>query len=147
MPPYAKNSENRWLHPTYRKAYCYRYQNGLVYTSVNSVRKATGFIWDPKNKKMCMKILNARINDYFNKTIPNTQIKFIKDLIIQFHRDKVTKLNPITQKHYKTIYRQFLNFDMPLSEVQAIRAKIIETKNLAEIAELKEIIQTKINQK
>lgn len=50
MPRFAKSSEDRWLHPSYRKAYCYRYRNGMVYTCVNSVRQSTGFEWNLKDK-------------------------------------------------------------------------------------------------
>lgn len=134
MPPYAKNTEDRWLHPTYRKAYCFRYQNGMCYTVVNSKRQATGFEFIPKNKKVCMKILEQRINEYLNRSTLITQVKTIKDLILQFHRDVVIKLNPCTQRSYKSLYKQFLNFNIPLSDIQGIRNHILEIKNSLQLS-------------
>jgi hypothetical protein len=61
----VKNTENRWIHPWYKFAYCYprTMKDGtiLVYTSVDSDRKATGIIWKPANKKHAMKVLEERL--------------------------------------------------------------------------------------
>jgi site-specific recombinase XerD len=134
MPAYAKSGEDRWLHPTYRKAYCFRYQNGMCYTVVNSKRQATGYEFIPKNKKVCMNILEARINEFINHLTPVSQVKTVKDLILQFHRDEVVKLNIKTQLNYKSLYKQFLNFNIPLTKVQEIRNNIIEVKNSLHLA-------------
>ncbi|MCW5886178.1 MAG: tyrosine-type recombinase/integrase [Candidatus Kapabacteria bacterium] len=130
MPRYAKSNEERWLHPNYRKAYCFRYRNGMVYTSVNSVRQATGFEWHPRNKKVCMDILNQRLRETIIPTKKN-DVKMLSELIMQFHRDKVIKLNKATQSHYKTLYKQYLNFDLPLTDIQEIRNRIIDKKNFS----------------
>lgn len=130
MPAYAKQSPERWIHPNYRKAYCFKYRNGMVYTCVNSIRKATGFEWHPRNKKVCMDILNKRLNEeLYPKS--SQQDKLLSELIVQFHRDKVSLLNKATQSHYKVLYKQFLNFDLPLSDVQEIRNLVIDKKNFA----------------
>lgn len=129
MPRFAKSNEERWLHPSYRKAYCFRYRNGMVYTCVNSIRKATGFEWHPRNKKICMEILNQRIHEQLFPAENKKDVKMLSELIMQFHRDKVLKLNDSTVKNYKYIYKQFLNYDLPLSEINEIRDRILLVKN------------------
>ncbi|MFN3307511.1 MAG: tyrosine-type recombinase/integrase, partial [Candidatus Kapaibacteriota bacterium] len=126
MPRYARSREDRWLHPTYRKAYCFRYKNGMVYTSVNSIRKATGLVWSPKNRKMAMEILEHRIQtEVFGKRLQ--QSKSIEDLIRQFFNDRVSKLAWTTQKRYKRLVKYFLHENWSLRDVQLIRSKILET--------------------
>ena len=125
MPRYSKPREDRWIHPTYKKAYCYRYRNGLVYTSVNSVRKATGLVWTPKNKKQAMEILDQRIREEVIK-IKAPSNKYISDLIKQFHKDKIMHLSRSSILRYKRIYRYFLYEDLPLDDVQLIRMNILK---------------------
>lgn len=134
MPRYAKNTEERWIHPDYRKAYCYRYQNGMVYTSINSKRQATGYEWNIKNKKKCLAILHDRLIASDSKTI-NIKSKTIKDIIKQFHRDKVMALDIKTQKLYKALYKQFLSEDFNLSDTQQIRDYILQVKNSLKLSE------------
>lgn len=125
MPRYCRPSENRWLHPTYRKAYCFRYRNGMVYTSVNSVRKATGLLWSIKNKKLAMEILDKRIREeVFGQRLGST--KYVKDLVQQFFADRVSKLSKATQIRYKRIVKYFLYENWCLDDVQLIRIKILE---------------------
>jgi len=61
----VKNTENRLIHPWYKFAYCYprTMKDGtvLVYTSVDSDRKATGIIWNTSNKEQAMKVLEERM--------------------------------------------------------------------------------------
>ena len=133
MPRYAKARDDRWVHPTYKKAYCYRYRNGLVYTSVNSVRKATGLVWTPRNKKLAMEILEQRIREEVIK-IKSPSNKYLSDLIKQFHKDKVMHLSRASILRYKRIYKYFLYEDLPLDDVQLIRMNIlkaIETTHLS----------------
>ncbi|ROL55708.1 hypothetical protein D9V84_10890 [Bacteroidetes/Chlorobi group bacterium Naka2016] len=128
MPRYSSPREDRWLHPTYRKAYCYRYRNGMVYTSVNSVRKATGLVWHPKNKKLAMDILEHRIQtEVLGKNLQRT--KYVRDLLERFFADRVSKLAPVTQIRYKRIVKYFFYENWPLYDVQLIRTKILERMN------------------
>ncbi len=128
MPKYSLPRKDCWLHPTYRKAYCFRYRNGMVYTSVNSVRKATGLVWDPKNKKLAMDILEHRINtEVFGKNLMRS--KYVQDLLERFFADRVSKLAPATQSRYRRIARYFLYENWPLNDVQLIRTKILERIN------------------
>lgn len=133
MPRYVKNNERRWLHPSYRKAYCYCRENGIVYTVVNSVRKSTGLIWSPQNKKKALIILEQRIQqEVFNVKI--YQPKTIMDLVKQFHKDRVIKLDKSTQYKYKRLYKDFFLEDLSLDDVQMIRMKIIERKSKLNLA-------------
>ncbi|GAB1372480.1 hypothetical protein MASR1M45_25420 [Candidatus Kapaibacterium sp.] len=134
MPRFAKSSEDRWLHPSYRKAYCYRYRNGMVYTCVNSVRQSTGFEWNLKNKKICMEILDKRINETLFPGKRKDEGKMLLDLIKQFHIDYVSKLNPATQYYYKQIYKEFFDANMPLNDHIAIRERILYVKSNLKLA-------------
>ncbi len=128
MPKYAQHRDERWLHPSYRKAYCFRYRNGMVYTSVNSVRKATGLVWHPKNKKMAMDILEHRIQtEVFGKNSMNN--KYVQDLLERFFADRVSKLSPATQIRYRRIVRYFLYENWALNDIQLIRTRILERIN------------------
>ncbi|MCX7880266.1 MAG: tyrosine-type recombinase/integrase [Ignavibacteria bacterium] len=128
MPRYAQPRDDRWVHPTYRKAYCFRYRNGMIYTSVNSVRKATGLLWTPKNRKLAMEILEQRIQDeIFQNRVRSG--KDIKDLIERFFLDRVSKLAPATQIRYKRIFRYFFYENWSLDNIQEIRIKILERIN------------------
>lgn len=126
MPRYVKPSENRWLHPTYRKAYCFN-RNGFVYTCVNSHRQATSIEWLPKNKRAAMEILRMRVDRSFypipgvNDT-SNVNELTIEHLLDRFHRDKVVKLNKETQEQYMIVYKQFFTENFYLDEVDKIRA-------------------------
>ncbi len=100
----------------------------MVYTCVNSVRKATGLEWHPKNKKLAMQILEKRLQEeVFNVKFPT--YKTITDLIKQFHQDRVSKLDRSTQLKYLRVYKDFFIEDFSLDDVQLIRMKIIERKN------------------
>jgi hypothetical protein len=130
MPRYAKNSDNRWLHPNYRKAYCFRYVNNIVYTSVDSKRESTGYDWKPANKKICMEILNQRI---YNKQNPQTNpknSKTIYDLIDQFKKDYLLKQNKYTQKQYHILFRQYLPENLNLDNHKKIREMILNQKQV-----------------
>lgn len=128
MPRYSRAREDRWVHSTYRKAYCFRYRNGMVYTSVNSVRKATGLVWSLKNRRLAMEILERRIQEeVFGKQVYQSQC--IKDLIYRFFKDRVSKLSPATQTRYKRIVKYFLYENWNLEDVQLIRLKILEVVN------------------
>lgn len=128
MPRYAQPREDRWVHPSYRKAYCFRYRNGMVYTSVNSVRKATGLVWSPKNRKLAMEILERRIQEEVFRNRAKTG-RTIKDLVQRFFEDRVSRLAPATQSRYKRIFRYFLYENWSLDDVQEIRLKILEKVN------------------
>lgn len=135
MPRYANTSEERWLHPSYRKAYCFKYKaNGMCYTSVNSKRQATGYEFLLKNRKICMQILENRLMKEFNKDAPVHNVRFVKDLIIQFHRDHVQRLDIKTRSCYKAVYKQFLNVDIPVTDSNAIRTHVINVKNSLNVA-------------
>ncbi|QLH54012.1 MAG: hypothetical protein CH6_2561 [Candidatus Kapaibacterium sp.] len=128
MPRYSTAREDRWLHPSYRKAYCFRYRNGMVYTSVNSVRKATGLVWSQKNRKLAMEILERRIQEeVFGKKIQKS--KYVKDLVVRFFNDRVSKLSQATQQRYKRIVKYFLYENWSLDDIQLIRIKILEVVN------------------
>jgi len=125
MPRYVKPSENRWLHPTYRKAYCFN-RNGFVHTCVNSHRQATSIEWLPKNKRAAMEILRKRVDKWFYPTsdVSDSRELTIEHLLERFYRDKITKLDKETQKHYMVIYKQFFTTNFYLEEVDKIRAHV-----------------------
>jgi integrase len=125
MPRYAKSNENRWLHPSYRRAFCFKYRNGMVYTSVDGHRQATGYVWDNKNRRICMDILNRRIYDENNKSQLKRSARTIKDLLIRFYRDYVIKFpHRNTRSGYRVTYRLFLNVDLNLADHIEIREHI-----------------------
>lgn len=112
MPKFTKNSENRWVHPTYRHAFCYRYRNGMVYTSIDGIRQATGYEWSPKSKRACMELLNVRLIQLQTAYV-HDNILTLQSVIEYFHRDHVSKLKKGSQLNYITTYRHF--FAKPLS--------------------------------
>lgn len=129
MPRYVKYSEDRWVHPHYRKAYVFRYRNGMAYTCVNSYRQATGYEFHPKNKKMCMELLDLRLRNAGNVLKQNVGAHTVKDLISRFHRDKISKLSFRTKKIYIRLYKKYLSVDFNLSDVHNIRDHVLSIRN------------------
>lgn len=134
MPRFVTNSGDRWLHPHYRKAYCFKYRNGMVYTCVDSVRQATGFEWNRANKKLCLDILDKRVNEKIYGKQDNRDEIYLLDLIKRFHKDQIKKTGPEQQRQYKIIYKKFLNENRPLSQLKDIRLSIIDAINTSKLA-------------
>lgn len=134
MPRYSKPSKERWVHPNYRKAYCFRYANGMVYTSIDSFRKATGYEWKPSNKPICMEILNERLYAASKKIII-IESKRLTDLIVQFNKDYVSKQHQDTQAAYKRIYKQFIIENYELQQLNEIREMLMKVKNSLKLSD------------
>lgn len=133
MPRYSKNSEERWIHPNYRKAYVFKYSNGMAYTSVDSKREATGYYFLPKNKRVIMEILNSRLNA---KSLPlEIAEKTILELVQRFKSDKMTKLHPNTIAHYNMIFKEFFDKNYSLSDVVGIRDRILTVRSSLKLAD------------
>lgn len=130
MPRYVSNSTARWLHSSYKKAYCYRSQGGMVYTCIDSYRQATGYEWKESNKRICLQLLNDRL--IISQQKLTDQIKYDKtifDLIKQFTKDYTSLLDKSTQQSYKFLFETLFQTNYPLNDTNTIREIIIDFKN------------------
>jgi len=129
VPRYVKYSRKRWIHPRYRKAYVFKNRNGMAYTCINSYRQATGYEFLPKNRLICMDILDRRLREA-EKTLELRDSNFtLKDLIARFHKDKISTLSQRTKKIYIRLYKKYLSQDYNLADIYAIRDHILDVRN------------------
>lgn len=121
----------QWNHPDNRHCYCYE-RNGNVYTSVYSKRQIIkGLLWKAQNRSEGMKELNRRLRTHFEALdgIPTAKQGNNKPMLTvavkAFWQNYVkARLEYSTGKHYKSVFKIYLDFDCSLAETDTLKANI-----------------------
>lgn len=131
MPKYSKNSENRWVHPNYRKAYVFKRESGMAFTCIDSHRQSTPYEFLPKNKKAIMELLNNRLSAHLRpvETTEDSTTRSLYELIKIFTQERLSKLEFKTRQNYQMIFKTFFEQNFQLDDIDGMRKHILEVKN------------------
>lgn len=128
MPRLAKN--NRWRHPIYKNAYCYRrsYGSDAVYMSVNGIRKASNIRWNENNRQIALEALDEFYHEINTPQATPHNMKLLEAVKL-FIKESQTTLDDFTIKHYLAIFSRIFLIDMPLSNVIGIKEMVTQAFN------------------
>jgi len=133
-----RRAEKRWRHSWYRQAYCYprTMKDGsvLVYTSVDTVRKATGIEWKPQNKVHAMRILERRRAEAHQPAIAITTTITTQEAVETFIQYKLSRQSKNTIKSYMQAFERYLTAGHDLNNYIAWQKHFVEINKLVDIS-------------
>ncbi len=119
---------DRWNHPLYKIGFCLN-RGGVVYTEINQQRHSTGLVWDARNKKAALQILEARVREYLEPAqvvIEEPQIVTVGDALREFARIHFPKVSRDTVRIIKNSFDAYLpNSALMLANTEGIRDEIL----------------------